>query len=45
MTKHHLFNRLLALALATGTLIGCGKNGDAISTADQAATTSKQESQ
>ena len=36
MKKHHLFNRLLALALATGTLIGCEKNGDAISTADQA---------
>jgi hypothetical protein len=35
MTKHYLFNRLLALALATGSLIGCEKNGDAISTADQ----------
>ena len=36
MKKHHLFNRLLALALATGTLIGCEKKGDAITTADQA---------
>ena len=36
MKKYHLFNRLLALALATGSLIGCEKNGDAISTADQA---------
>ena len=44
MKKHHLFNRLLALALATGSLIGCGKKGDAISTADQA-DNSKQESQ
>jgi len=36
MKMHHLLNKLLALALAIGALIGCEKKGDAISGAEQA---------